>query len=417
MPSRWLKVASLYAGWQAVALTLNAVAGFLVVRWLSVEQYAQVSIVLAVMTASIVVADSGISSTLNARAAAAGGSAEAFGRLMAAARRMAILRVPWIIAGSAGACWLLLMEGHASRDFALLAATLVGVYTSAVIARMLWQVVTRLRCPAERVLAVDTGMDCFKAVLMVTVAWTWPAAAAVLFVVVGLAALHGLVYRSLATPFVSVAPALAADHADFRATTRQVLPVTLFFAVQGQLALAVLSMLGTTSDVAGLGALGRFAVVYSLAGPFFANVLSPRLASIADPGHLRRRAWQVVGSAALIGSGVTALSALLADEALALLGPNYQGLTAEFVAFMAVCGVFFVVTALNAINLSRAWYAQQWLVIPATLGGQCLVAVLVDVSTLIGAIALSAASTAALLIVYAFICVRGVTGLTRQATS
>jgi len=417
MPSPWLRVATLYAAWQAVALTMNAVAGFLVVRWLSVEAYAQFSIVLAVMTASIVVADSGISSTLNARAGAAGGSAAALGRLIAAARHMAIRRVPWVMAGSAGACWLLLTEGHAPAAFAWFAAALVSAYIGVVIARLLWQVVARLLYRAERILAMDAGADCLKAILMVALVWNWPMATTALLVLLALAALQWLAYRRLAMPFVAAAPADPADAPDFRVTTSQVLPVTVFFAIQGQLAMAILSILGTTADVAGLGALGRFAVVYSLAGPFVANVLSPRLAAITDPGHLRRRASQVVGSAASIAAVVTALSALLADEALALLGPNYRGLAAEFVALMTVGGIFFVVTALNAINLSKAWYAQQWLVIPATLAGQGVVAALADVSTMMGAIALSAASATALLAVYAFICTRGLTRLARPAAT
>ena len=141
---------------------------------------------------------------------------------------------------------------------------------------------------------------------------------------------------------------------------------------------------------------------------FLANVVSPQIARIADASHLRLRVRQILASAVLGALVVTVASAAFADPALALLGPAYAGLAVEFALIMAISGVSFVAGVLNAVNVSRAWYAHYWLAIPATLIGQGLVATRVDVSTVTGALALAGVSSVALLAVYGFICARGV---------
>lgn len=403
---RWLKLATRYTTWQALALMLNVAGGFALVRLLSVEEYARFSIVLAILTAGVTVADSGICNTLNARAAGASGNAHVLGQLMAAARGMALRRTPWVIAAGAIASWLLL-DGHGSAGFALLAAALVAVYIGVAMTRMLWHVMARLKCSIMRVLQIDTSLECARPMLTVAVVWVWPAAAPALLVAVAIAVAHWVAYRRLVAPLLGSGVAAPSNDGDFRATTRQVLPVTVFFVFQGQVALWILAGVGTVADVAALGAIGRFAAIYSLAGPFIANVLSPRLAAIADSAHLRARVRQIFAVALLIAVGVTAASVVLADHALALLGPAYRGLGLEFLVLMALSGVGFVTSMLNAINVARAWVTHYWLTIPATLLGQVLVVALIDVSTLRGALVLSAVTVGAQLAVYGFICARG----------
>lgn len=196
-------------------------------------------------------------------------------------------------------------------------------------------------------------------------------------------------------PETAPGTAIDADRAALRDTAIRQLPVDLYQALFTQGVIAALAVFGTPAAVAGYGALTRITQLMGPVDGFMLAFLVPRFAQARS----RRE-----GGAGVVAPFVAMLAfcaapslglALLAVAApsalLWIIGANYADLTAE----MAIAGVVlgFTVFARSAWRLlaHRGWSRHAWVQIPAGLGFSALIAVMVDVGTLSGALILSGA--------------------------
>jgi O-antigen/teichoic acid export membrane protein len=137
------------------------------------------------------------------------------------------------------------------------------------------------------------------------------------------------------------------------------LPNTVFFCLQGQITLLILTLTSNPTGIADLTALGRLALLFAVFSVMFANVLTPRFARCQAAARLARLYLLLVGGTVLVLLPVVIAAFLFPDPFLWLLGEKYSGLRQECGWVVAAGCLTQLFTVLWSLNSSKAWISIQ----------------------------------------------------------
>jgi hypothetical protein len=144
------------------------------------------------------------------------------------------------------------------------------------------------------------------------------------------------------------------------ALTQRQLPNTIYYLIQGQISLYLISLFGNVRSVADVGALGRLGALFLVLGSVSSNIIFPRMSRASLPRLKRLFVIVVTG---YIGAGVVlvALAIAVPDIFLWLLGTQYLSLRSEL-HLVIISAVLGQISALFwGMNTARGW------IIPATI--------------------------------------------------
>ncbi|WP_249404142.1 oligosaccharide flippase family protein [Microbacterium sp. CFBP 13617] len=354
---------------QSVSQILGFVNGILVVRALDKADYAQYSVVIAVIAAAAVIADSGISSTVMAIGGRIHGDRAAMSALFSRAFRVRYLfGFPVIIIACGWAAVLLLQNGLAWDGTALLLSVTAFTLFPTFAAGLL-RAYFRLRLRARFMQSVDIGAALLRLAVIGLGMWWGAISAAYLLVgglVVAAAILIAFWIGAGASEMVRSEP--TSNGREFWAGIRRVLPMTIFLVASEQALLAIASFRGNPEIVAEMAALSRFAVAFVVLNAVVSDIVAPRFSRAANHFlHLRRLMIQVFCGYLAIVVVFVALVWVAAPLLLALLGPGYAGLTGPLVLFAAGYGLANLAQAMNVIGQARGWVQWSWLYVPLSI--------------------------------------------------
>lgn len=126
----------------------------------------------------------------------------------------------------------------------------------------------------------------------------------------------------------------------------RLLPGTIYYCFSGQIAIWLMSLLGSNTSVAGLGALGRFSLIFSIFPAVFGSIITPKFSKIAENSKSLSVLFiriQLLGL--LAGILITIIFLLFSNYFLLLLGPSYSHLDLELVlsigaSMLGICAGF-----------------------------------------------------------------------------
>ncbi|MGA2569214.1 MAG: hypothetical protein ABSF23_01730 [Terracidiphilus sp.] len=186
--------------------------------------------------------------------------------------------------------------------------------------------------------------------------------------------LVGWLYARESRPFITLPERPDPD------TTRQMvqyilpnLPSYLFFALQGQIALFLISFFGQTHNIAEVGALGRMGQVFLLLSGFNGAVIEPFIARLPDRRVLR--SFLLVSlSAAAICVPICCLGFIDPKLLLILLGPKYALLRRETGWLVLSSCVGYLTGVLWTMTAARRWiyWTTTWTSISLIIAAQVL---------------------------------------------
>lgn len=176
-------------------------------------------------------------------------------------------------------------------------------------------------------------------------------------------------------------------------TMRQMYPNNVFNCVQGQLATGLLSVLGTSAQVADLGALNRLSFFSNFLSAPFVYLIGPAFARCQDPRRLVRLFLTILGGYILILAVFLGGVYWESASVLLLFGPKYAHLDHELFLVAIAIAAGFVSQAFWTLNYSRGWVRWVWLNIPLTLMAQISATLLFDVGSVAGAAKLMIATS------------------------
>ncbi|MDT0650427.1 lipopolysaccharide biosynthesis protein [Autumnicola edwardsiae] len=174
-----------------------------------------------------------------------------------------------------------------------------------------------------------------------------------------------------------------------------------FFAFKGQVSIFLLGVFGTTESLAEIGALARFALLFTIISALFRSIYAPAFARTANGARLKK---MYVASllVSLVICGIVILAvALFPNLFLWILGSGYEDLSFELFLMIIGGSIGFLIGIVHNMNLNKGWIKfTPLLEIPTDIGGILLGIFLFDITTLSGVLYMGILSGSLNLILY-----------------
>jgi O-antigen/teichoic acid export membrane protein len=378
-----VRVVGSFASAQAAVQIVGFLSGILLIRHLDQRQYGYFTIANTMQATINVLADIGISIGLVSIGGRVWQDRRRFGELVntALATRRRLGTIAIIVVTPVLAFMLVKNGASAAQTATLIVLILAGLlvqFSLGVLA-----VVPRLRSDLSRIQMIDLTGSAARLIALVALIFIFLDAGVA--VAVGSATLllqYILLHRYVGAVIDMGAPENVEDRRAMRGFIRNQAPSAIFFCLQGQITVFLISVFGhRVNSVAEIGALGRLAMIFAVLSNLLTNVFAPAFARCENPRRLRWQYLAIVGGVAAFSAVVLGSAALFPREFLLVLGSKYAHLERELVLVVAGAVGTALTSTLWALNASKAWIAGSWLYIPLTLATQLAMIPLIDFSS------------------------------------
>ncbi|MFB8791489.1 MAG: hypothetical protein U7123_22280 [Potamolinea sp.] len=404
----WIKTLSKFISAQLIVQALGVVGGIFLVRTLDQTQYAHYTIALTMQTTMILLADMGISVGLSAIGGKVWQDKYRFGQLINTAMHVRYyLAAISITAVIPLLMWMLIRNG-ASILYAILITivVLVGLYFQLTTGVLF--VIPRMRSQISRIQNLDLLLSTSRLALLGIAYFTVLNAAVAMAASSVAAGLQSFFLGYWITDSIDTkAPINKEDQKFILAQVKQLAPNGIFFSIQGQMSLWLLSIFGTTETVAEAGALGRIAVIFTLIGSVMQSIILPSFTRCQSTKILRHRYFQILGCFLVLGLILIGIAALFPGQLLWILGNKYSNLKDELLLMMIGTVLGYIVGAISSLNLAKAWVQYAWIEIPLRIIIQVILLLTLNISTVKGVLLFGLFSQFSPLLVNLFLTYRG----------
>ena len=374
-----------FASVQMLVQLIGFATGILLVRQMEQREYALFTITNTMQGAMNILADIGISIGMISIGGRVWQDSHRFGELVRTGLRLRRTLGALAVVVITPLLYYMLAKNGASP---LYAATLIGavVFTlSSQLSIGVFEVVPRLRSDIGVIQKIDLTGATSRLLVLLVLAAVFLNAGVAAFVASGTLLLQSYLLRRYATGVIDFQ---ASENPDDRRAMigfiRQQAANAIFYCLQGQITILLITIFGHRAGVAEVGALGRLAMIYSVIANLIMNIFAPAFARCQNP---RRLSWIYFGIVAAVGGFslvVLASAVFLPTEFLFVLGNKYAHLHRELLLVVAGAGLNMMTGTLWCLNASRAWVAGSWLNIPLTICTQVLLIPFVNFSTVAG---------------------------------
>jgi O-antigen/teichoic acid export membrane protein len=381
----WTKTLTRFLTLEALVQGLTFACGILIVRALPKADYALFTLANTMQATMNLMADNGIGSGLISIGGRVWKDRSRFGQLITTAMRLrrgfAIISVTLV---TPLLFWMLVHNGASLSYGAIITAVvLLGFYFQLTVGVLM--PVPRLHLEVNRIQNLNVWSTALRLILLVIAYGTFlNTAVAMLAAAISLGLQELLLRRWVPRMADPHAPANESDRREILNIVRAQAPNSIYYCVQSQLTVWLISVFGSATGVAEVGALGRIAVIFAMLASVMGNVIYPRFARVQEPQLLWLRYWQILSGHAALALILLALAGFFPDALLWVLGPKYSHLKAELF-LMVLNGVLFSILAcMWQLNVARGWIVSPWLMIPIGIVAQVILIMLLDVSQVSG---------------------------------
>jgi O-antigen/teichoic acid export membrane protein len=353
----WSKLISITGGAQVIVQGTGLICGILVIRLLPVQEYALYTIANTMLGTISLLADGGISTGVMAEGGKIWKDKDKMGSVLATGLYLRKKFAIWsLIVSTPILVYLLLHHGASWLTTLLIIASLIPAFFAA-LSDSLLEIVPKLHQDIislqKNQLTVSIGRLVLSALLLFIFPFTFIAVLAA-----GIPRAYGNInLRNISGAFANKQhkpnPAIQKK---ILSTVKKILPGSIYYCLSGQITIWLISIFGTSSSVAEVGALGRLAMLLTLLTVLFNTLVIPRFARL--PGNsnlLLSRFVQLSFGLTLIGVILIGIVHSFSAQALWILGSHYSNLKSELT--LSIIGSFLGLMAgtLFSLNTSRGW--------------------------------------------------------------
>ena len=382
---QFVRRASRFTWVQLVVQCIGFATGILIVRCMEQHEYALFTIANTMQATTNILADIGISIGLISIGGRVWQDQRRLGQLVSTGLKLrrklgtaAILVVTPLL-------YFMLRKHGTSFSYTvfLIAAVLAGL--SAQLSVEVFSVIPRLRSDLGQIQKVDFIGSIARLAVLGALAFVFLNAGVA--VVAGSSALllQYLLSRQYAAGIIDLqAEENAEDRKAMLGFIRSQAANAVFFCLQGQITIFLITFFGHRAGVAEVGALGRLAIIFTVLGNLVANICAPAFSRCRTHHQLVWLYTGVVGGVAGLSLLLLGGAYFLPNEFLFILGNRYSHLQYELLLIVGGAMINTMAGTLWTLNASRAWIAGSWLYIPLTVGTQLLLIPFTDFSSVNG---------------------------------
>jgi O-antigen/teichoic acid export membrane protein len=402
--AEWTKLIIITGGAQLLVQALGMVGGILVIRLLPPQEYALYTLANTMLGTMTILADGGISAGIMSHAGKVWQDQQKLGVVLATG---VDLRKKFVVASLALAIpallYLLHHHGASWLMSVLIAVSLIPAFITALSSTLL-EVAPKLRQDITSLQNIQfvTSLTRFFITSLTLFSFPWAFIAIFSSGIPQIWANNRL--RKISTKYVDWTqqpdPIIRSQVLAF---VRRILPGSIYYCLSGQVTVWLISVFGSTTAVAQVGALGRLSMMLSVISVLFSTLVAPRFARLPNNKKLlMTRYIQIQLSLIIMCLAVISLVWFFPSQVLWILGKSYMSLGIELLlSIMNSClglmtGVSFV------ICVNRGWAINPLLSIPLTICAISFGILYFDISTLIGILKLNVFVAIIELILYFF---------------
>ena len=386
----WTKTLTRFLSLEAVVQGLTFACGILIVRALPKAEYALFTVANTMQATMNLMADNGIGSGITAIGGRVWQDRSRFGQLIATAMQLRrIFAVISLTLVTPILFWLLYHNGASlTYTSTITAFVLLGFYFQLTVGVLM--PVPRLHLEVNRIQNLYVWSTALRLVLLVVAYKVFLNTAVALLAAAISLGLQELILRrwvpQMAAPH---APPNSEDRREILNIVRHQAPNSIYYCVQSQLTVWLISVFGSATGVAEVGALSRIAVIFAMLASVMGNVIYPRFSRVQESGMLWRRYWQILGGHAAVALALLAFTALWPDALLWVLGPKYLHLDHELFLMMLSAVMFSILGCMWQLNVARGWIVSPWLMIPIGVAVEIILILVLDISKVRGVLLLN----------------------------
>ena len=387
----WFRLLAGFASAQLVIQILGFLSGILVVRYLSKPEYAWFTIANSFAATMSMLADVGVSGALSAVGGEVWQDNARFGSLV---RTALTLRRKLAIASAAVVTpvfiWMLMKNQAPTSTIAVVVPVALVGFLMQLTAGVLGVVIS-LRQEIRRMQLLGLAAALLRLGIIAPACLIFIDARIAIIAGAAACGLQAWILRRWVRTSVDLhAPESAEYRGRILSIVKRQAPITIFHCVQGQIIVLLISVFGSEERVAEIGALGRFAVLFTVISSVINGIIVPRFARCQDRGLLRRRYWQVATGFALLAGALVALSAAFPGPLLWIIGAKYANLRSEVWLMMLNAALGAMFGCLVALTYFKGWIIPAAITIPMEIGTQLLLILTFEMSTVRGVLLVGA---------------------------
>lgn len=335
---------------------LQLVSGFVLLRWLSVSEYANFSMAFAFQNAATVLVEFGYAGTIVALVGNRIHDKQYIGRYIKAGRfyRDRLFIIVSVICIIAFPYLTIKRSVDWFTTLMLLAGIIINLYYTGWLSYygpplamhkqigQLYQI--QLKSTTLRIIL-------FFLFHSISVLNAWVASLVAAFQTL----IAAILVKQRGERLVEI-PKLADPEAkrEMSALVKPLMPVLIFNAFQSQIMMFIISFFGNTRHIAELGALTKVQQLYSVFTAASSMVIAPFIARAARKGLFKKYSGILVCIMFLCAC-IVAFVSIFPQPVLWLLGPNYNHLTRELPLLTAEAGIGAMYVIMWQMNESRKW--------------------------------------------------------------
>lgn len=363
-PKSWFVLITQYLAGQGLINLLNILVGLILLRVLSMEEFALYIIATVLQQLASVGSDAGLSHAINTMGAKVREDRSQLGSLFAGARYYGY-RFYAVSACLVVAAYAFMQSGHGWSS-----ANVGGVLVLVLLTSLL-QVTVNFRTAILNVnhdaaALFRAGMaQAVMRMLLLPLCLLWPfASIAVLGNLAGAYACKRVLERQCESALDDGQPASDEQKAALRGFVIPLLPVLLYHNLLGQLSIFLLGYYGYTAAIAEVGALGRLGQLLGLLMLLNSFFVMPVFSRIQQRSEFVKKSTQLM-LALVVFSLVCMLSVYwLPDWWLYILGKNYSGLENELPVAVLTALLGLIGATLYVLVISRnTTQGQSWYIV------------------------------------------------------
>lgn len=382
----WGKLISVTGGAQIVVQVVGFLSGIMIIRLLSVEEYAYYTLANTMLGAMTILSDGGISTGVMAEGGKVWQDKEKLGRVLVTGLNMRKRFGIISLIVSSPILFYLLIHNGASWTISLLITISVIPAFFATLSDSLLEIPLKLNQSIFPLQKNQITVSIGRLLLVASTIFIFPFA---YFSILGggIARIYGnFKLKKITNVFADVSQIEDLDAKnEISIIVKRSLPGLVYYCFSGQISTWIISISGTAASLAEIGALGRISSVLNLLMVIFTTLIVPRFARIQDqPQKLLKYYSTIILLFMLLSLCIVGGTYLFSNQILWVLGKNYQGLNVELLLLILGTTISMILSAALSLYLSRGWVLHYYISISASLFPIILGCFIFDITTLKG---------------------------------
>lgn len=391
----WGKLISITGSAQIILQAVGFVSGILVIRLLPTQEYALYTLANTMLGTMTVLSDAGISTGVMAQGGRVWKDREKLGSVVATGldlrKRFAIFS---LIVSAPILLYLLLHNGATWIMAVMIVLSLIPAFYAA-LSDSLLEIVPKLHqsiVPLQKnQIVVSFGRLILSGLTLFVFPLTFVAILAN-----GIPRIFGNIkLQKISEDYIdTLQKPDPAVRKDILKLVKRMLPGAIYFSLSGQITIWIISIVGNTTSIAALGALGRISVLFTIFSVLVGSLLVPRFARLENKrSELLKRYSQIIFVSFIIMFFVGGIAAFFSDKLLWVLGDNYSKFNFELILNIIIACISVISGISFSLYSSRGWVLHPLFAMIKNVIIIVTCCIVLDLSTLAGALYMNLAIT------------------------